>query len=130
MNHSYQRIYLHHNLSAIILAHAGNLARAGHLARVGQFFRAGRTLRTTPFGLREPPELHSQAPGNPLHDPLWSSPWYIRAHGHSTTQKGWVSPFTRKGLSLLPTVVQRHQHLPLGRQPRSRERFTHFSLSI
>ena len=75
-SHSYQRIYLHHNLSTVyhyslILVRAGNLARAGHLAR------AGRTFRATPLGLREPPELPSQAPGNPLRDPLWSSPWYI-----------------------------------------------------
>ena len=39
-----------------------------------------------------------------------------------------VSPITRKGLSLLPLVVRRNQHLSLGRQPRSPERSTHFSL--
>ena len=54
------------------------------------------------LGLREPPELPSQALRNPLHNPLWSSPCYIRAHGLSTTLKGRVSPITRKGLSLLP----------------------------
>ena len=105
------------------------LARAGNLARTGKFFRAGRTFLATPLGLREPPELPSQARGNPLYDPLWSSPCYIRAHVLSTTLKGRVSPITRKGLSLLPTVVRTHQHLPLGRQPRSPEHSTHFSLS-
>ena len=42
--------------------------------------------------------------------------------------QGRVSPVTRKGLSLLPRFVLRHQHLPLGRQPWSPERSTHFSL--
>ena len=37
----------------------------------------------------------------------------IREHSLSTTLKGLVSPITMKGLSLLPTVVRRHQHLPL-----------------
>ena len=106
------------------------LARAGNLAHAGKFFRNGRTFCATPLGLREPPELPSQAPGNPLHDPLWSSPSYIREHGLSATQKGRVSPITRKRLSLLPMVVRRHQQLPLGRQPRSPECSTHFSLSI
>ena len=71
-------------------------------------------FRATPLGLRESPELPSQAPGNPLYDPLWSSPVYIRAHSLSTTLQGRVSPITRKGLSLLPPVVRRHQHLHLG----------------
>ena len=131
----HQRIYLQHNHSTVkhyslILARASNLTRAGNLARAGKFSRAGRTFRAKPLGVREPPELPSQAPGNPLHDPLWSSPYYIREPGLSTTQKGWVSPITRKGLSLLPTVARRHQHLPLERQPRSPERSTLFPLSI
>ena len=115
-SHSYQRIYLHHNLSTVY-----------HYSLI--LARAGRTFRATPSGPRESPELPSQAPGNPYTTPS-SLPWYFRAHGLSTTQKGRVSPFTREGLSLLPKVVRRHQHLPLGRQPRSPERSTRFSLSI
>ena len=102
-----------------------------HMENTGKFFRVGRTFCATPLRLREPPELPSQAPGNPLHDPLWSSPCYIRAHSLSTTLKGQVYPITRKGLSLLPPVVRRHQHLPLGRQPWSPCNVPHtFALSI
>ena len=106
-SHSYQHIYLHHNLCtgyhySLILARAGNLARAGPLARAGQFFRAGRTFRATPLGLRELPELPSPASGNPLHDPLWSSPWYIRAHGLSTTQIGGYPHLQGRGYHSFP----------------------------
>ena len=40
----------------------------------------------------------------------------------TVTQKGRVSPITRKGLSLLLGLVRRPQHLPLGLQTRSPER--------
>ena len=68
------------------------------------------------------------APGNQLHRPLWSSLYYNWTHGLSTTLQGWVSPITRKGLSLLPRDIWRHQHLPLGRQSRSPERSTTVTL--
>ena len=55
---------------------------------------------------------------------------YIQRHGFSVTQQGRVFPITRKGLTLLPVLVRRPQHLPLGCQPRSLERSTHDSLSI
>ena len=76
-SHSYQRIYLHHNLSAVH-HYSLILSRGSNLARAGKFFRASRTFRATPLGFLEPPELPSQAPGNPKHDPLWSSPVYLR----------------------------------------------------
>ena len=71
---------------SLILARAGNLAHASKFFCAGRTFRASRTFCTTPLGLREPPELPSQAPGNPLHDPLWSSPAISE---HMASQLPW-----------------------------------------
>ena len=49
-------------------------------------------------GPREPPEYPPQASGNPLHDSS-SLPCSIFCHDFSVTQKGRVSPITRKGLT-------------------------------
>ena len=79
-SHSNQRIYLHHNLSTVnhyslILSRCSNIARAGNSpAPVSSSAPAGLS-RLRASGA---PELPSQAPGNPLHDPLWSSPVYLR----------------------------------------------------
>ena len=63
------------------------------------------------------------------HCPHWPSPGYSRMDDHTSTQKGRV-PQTRGGLSLLPQIFRRHQHLPLGCQPRSPECSTRFSQSL
>ena len=78
------------------------------------------------------PHRASGAPasGNPLHD-CNSLPCSIMDRLYfSVTQKGRVSPITRKGLSLLLGLVRRPQHLPLGLQPRSPERSPHYPPSI
>ena len=49
-----------------------------------------------------------------------------KRYGFSVTHKGRVSPVRRKGLTLLPIIVRRPQHLPRGRQLRSPERSTLF----
>ena len=53
-----------------------------------------------------------------------------KRYDFSVTPKGRVSPVRRKGLTLLPRIVRRPQHLPPGCQLRSPERSTHFLLSI
>ena len=45
-------------------------------------------------------------------------------------RKGGYPQLLRKRLTLIPGLVRRPQHLPLGCQPRSPERSTHDSLSI
>ena len=52
-----------------------------------------------------------------------------KRYGFSVTPKGRVSPVRRKGITLLPRIVRRLQHLPPERQLRSTERSTHFLLS-
>ena len=68
--------------------------------------------------------------GKPPIPLYWSSLLHIQRLRFSVTQQGRVSPITRKGLTLLPGLVRRPQHLPLGCQPWSPERSTHDSLSI
>ena len=48
--------------------------------------------------------------------------------GYTATQKGRVSRI-RGGLSLLPRIFRRHQHLPLGCQPQSPECSQYFQLT-
>ena len=86
--------------------------------------------RATPARPREPPEYPPQASGYPLHDSNSLPCSIVKCHYFSVTQKGRVSPITRKGLTLLPGLVRRPQHLPLGHQPRSPERSPHHHLSI
>ena len=59
-----------------------------------------------------------------------SLPCSIQRLSLSVTQQGRVSPITRNGLTLLPGLVRRPQHVPLGCQPQSPECSTHDSLSI
>ena len=71
-----------------------------------------------------------EIPGSDLPDstrhgsywPHWPSPGYSRMDGYTSTQEGRY-PRIRGGLSLLPRIFRRHQHLPLGCQPRSPECF-------
>ena len=75
--------------------------------------------RIRPPKLRNPP---STVPtGLPLAIPEWMTTRLPRKGGY---------PRTRGGLSLLPQSFQRHQHLPLGCQPRSPECSTCFSQSL
>ena len=50
--------------------------------------------------------------GKPPTRLAWSSLFYRERYGLSVTQKGRVSPITRKGPTLLPRLVRRPQHLP------------------
>ena len=86
-------------------------------------------IRTTVQGLGSPPNSLLRLRETPYTTLLVFPALYPR-HDFSVTQKGRVSPFTRKGLTLLPGLVRRPQHLPLGLQPRSPECSTHTSLSI
>ena len=54
---------------------------------------------------------------------------WLNAMASQLPRKGRVSPVRRKGLTLLPRIVRRPQHLPPGRQLRSPKRSTHFLLS-
>ena len=113
-SHSYQRIYLHHNLSTVyhyslILNRASRLARASHLACTVRLACASRTFR------RSPPKCPLSS-GKPPTQPTLVFPLvYQRTRPLQLIKEG-------VNLSLLPTVVRRHQHLPLGRQLRSPER--------
>ena len=85
---------------SLILARAGNLAHASKFFCTGRTFRASMTFRATPLGLREPPKLPSQAPGNPLHDPsglppLYPSTWplnYLERAGIPNYKEGVITP--------------------------------------
>ena len=77
----------------------------------------------------EVPRIACLGLGDPLHDFPSLPCSIVDRYGLSVTQKGWVSPVKRKGLTLLPTIVRRPQHLPYGYQLWSPERSTHFSLS-
>ena len=71
---------------------------------------------------RNPPSTVPTVPtGLPLAIPEWMTTRLPRKGGY---------PQTRGGLSLLPRIFRRHQHLPLGCQPRSPECSTHFSQSL
>ena len=88
-----------------------------------------RTTAQFPQGLGSPPNSLLRLRETPYTTLLVFPALYPR-HDFSVTQKGRVSPPTRKGLTLLPGLVRRPQHLPLGLQPRSPECSTHTSLSI
>ena len=67
--------------------------------------------RIRPPGLRNPPSTVPTVPtGLPLAIPEWISTSLPRKGGY---------PRTKGGLSLLPWIFWRHQHLPLGCQLRS-----------
>ena len=69
--------------------------------------------RIRPPRLRNPPGMvHMDATGLPLVIPEGVATCIPRKGGY---------PRTRGGLSLLPRIFRRHQHLPLGCQPRSPE---------
>ena len=61
-----------------------------------------------PPSLRESPDPSSRTPESTQH----GSPGYTRTYDHTSTQKGRVSQKLEGGLSLLPRIFQRHQHLP------------------
>ena len=75
------------------------------------------------------PRIASLGFGKPLHDFPSLPCSMVKCYGLSVTQKRRVSPVRRKGLTLLPRIARRPQHLPSGRQLRSPERSTHFLLS-
>ena len=126
----YQRIYLQNNHSTVkhyslILARAGNLARASNLARAAKFSRAGRTFCATPLGLREPPELPSQAPGNPLHDPSGLPPTISENTASQLPRKGGYPQLQGRGYHSSPQlsgdisishlgVSRGHRNVPLS----------------
>ena len=105
---------------------AGNIFRAGNIYRTGKIFRAGNPLRTgnpriRPPGLRNPPGTVPTDPaGLSLAIPEWVATHLPRKGGY---------PRIRGGLSLLPRIFRRHQHLPLGCQPRSPECSKYFQLT-
>ena len=80
-----------------------------------------------PQGLGSPPNSLLRLRETPYTTSLPCS--MAKRYGFSVTTKGRVSPVRRKGLTLLPRIVRRPQHLPPGRQLRSPERSTHFLLS-
>ena len=120
---------IHHStvLGSLILARTGNLASAGNLACAGKLFRAGRTFRATPSRLRESPRIALSGSGKPRTRPplVFPVPWPT-TRPLSYPERAGI-PNYKEGLSLLPRVIRRHQHLPLGRQPRSPECSTHSS---
>ena len=71
---------------------------------------------------RNPPIMVPTVPtGLPMAIPEWMITRLPRKGGYTQT---------RGGLSLLLRIFRRHQHLPLGCQPRSPECSTHFSQSL
>ena len=131
LSNLYQRIYLHHNLStsfhySLILARAGNLAHAGNLARDGKFFRAGMTFRATPLGLREPPELPSQAPGNPLHDPSGLPPGISEHTASQLLRKGGYPHLQGRGYHSFPRSSGDISHLGVSRGHRNVPHTSHY----
>ena len=86
------------------------------------------------------PRRNPRLPGNPqirppgLQNPPSTVPtgFLLAIPERNTTRlprkRGY--PQTRGGLSLLPRIFRRHQHLPLGCQPRSPECSTRFSQSL
>ena len=98
-----------------------------------RFFRAGRTFRAeTPIYLGI---SGSALPDSGLHPALFplsplAFPWLFL--------NGWLFGYPERagipklegGLSLLPRIFRRHQHLPLGCQPWSPECSTRFSQSL
>ena len=83
-----------------------------------------RATTLSPQGLGSPPNRVS---GNSLLD-YDSLPWSIM--DRLLLRKGGYPQLLRKRLTLLPGLVRRPRHLPLGCQPRSPECSTHDSLSI
>ena len=98
--------------------HRNYCHRAGNIFHAGKTFQTECPLRTgnpriRPPGLRNPPGTVPTDPaGLPLAIPEWMATRLPRKGGY---------PRIREGLSLLPRIFRRHQHLPLGCQPRSPE---------
>ena len=79
--------------------------------------------RIRPPGLRNQPSTVPTVPtGLPLAIPERMTTRLPRKGGYPQTRGG--------GLSLVPRIFRRHQHLPLGCQPRSLECSTRFSQSL
>ena len=109
---------------SLILARAGNLARAGKFFRAGRTFRVSRTFRATPFGLREPPSCPLSLRETPYTTPSGTPPplLYPSTRPLNYPERAGI-PNYQEGVITPSQVVRRHQHLPLGHQPRSPERF-------
>ena len=98
----------------------------------GNRFSAHPPNRAFPTGPREPPpRIASPGFGKPPTRMLCIVfPALYQAVSYRLPRKGGYPKILRKKLTLLPGLVRKPRHLPLGLQPRSPERFTHDSLSI
>ena len=116
---------------AIVTAPAISSARAISSAPASSSALAGPSAQKPPStwespdptpGLRNPLSTVPTDPtGLPLVIPEWMTTRLPRMGGY---------PRARWGLSLLPRIFRRHQHLPLGCQPRSLECSTRFRQSL
>ena len=77
----------------------------------------------------ESPDLTSRTPESSQHGSHWL-PLAIPIRNTTRLPRKGGYPRTRGGLSLLPRIFRRHQHLPLGCQPRSPECPTHFNQTL
>ena len=106
---------------AISSAPAITSAPASSSALAGLSARKPQSLRESPDPSSRTPESSTVPPGLPLAIPERMTTRLPRKGGY---------PQTRGGLSLLPRIFRRHQHLPLGCQLRSPECSTRFSQSL
>ena len=117
-----------HPTEAIAIAPAISSAQLISSAPASSSAPAGLSAQGSP-SLRESPDPSARTLEPTEHGSHWL-PLAIPERLITRLPRKGGYPQTRRGLSLLPRILRRHQHPPLGCQARSPECSTHFGQSL